>query len=290
VVELADRITGGLDASGHPMQLPKVYLGMKPKMVLGVTAKQWCGRKQHKINLVKELAKKAGVQLWDGRSKDINGQAWKHMKQRYGILRPHMDELLRRVGDQYLHKLTRRGEQPRSDAPVCPTEFSDEVFRVLSREPIIDVTKQTAFAFCTMVEEGQKMVLNKFGEFCIDGRQSPYVVQFPSDSSNFAGGLIDLRYVRPYWMDPLPEEKEAKNYVPYSNLLEPFGDIINEVPFWMVITGNLSAGLANEMMEYYFNEFVKIESDYVPAKGEIAFLTKKQILEHNGVKIYILES
>jgi hypothetical protein len=291
VVELAKRITGELNDIGRPKSLPKVYLGVKPKSVNGVNAKQWCMRKRHKNNIIKELAKKLKIRISDGRSKDIYEDVWKGMKRYFGILRPHMDELLRRVGEQYLHKLTRRGEQPRTDAPVCPVEFSDEVCRVLFQKPVIVPTNKTAVALCTIVEDGSPMQISVFREYSGDGPSEMVEVEFPlKEDRYFAGGLMDLRSVPAYWLDPPPEGDEKNLFVPYSDLLEEFGNVINDVPFWMVILGAKSAILVDEMISHYFSNFRKTESDYVPAKGETTILSKKHVQEHNGIKIYILES
>jgi hypothetical protein len=73
--ELADKITGGRTANRAQLDTAKVYLGTKPKILQGVTAKQWYTRKRQKNNIAKELAKVAGVSLWDSRTKDMDQQA-----------------------------------------------------------------------------------------------------------------------------------------------------------------------------------------------------------------------
>jgi hypothetical protein len=118
-----------------------VYLGTKPKILQGVTAKQWCTRKRHKNNIAKELAKATGVSIWNARTKDVDQRAWKALKTKCGICRPHIDELIRRAGDLYLHKLTWHGEQPRTEAHVYPKEFTIEVQRTVNRRHVLDPTK-----------------------------------------------------------------------------------------------------------------------------------------------------
>jgi hypothetical protein len=100
VMELAGRITGGLDIDGRPIlgRLPKVFLGSKPKSIAGMTAKQWCERKKHKMNIARGLAKKARICIWDMKTKGIYVSIWRQLKIRHGILHAHMDELLRRGG------------------------------------------------------------------------------------------------------------------------------------------------------------------------------------------------
>ena len=43
--ELVDKIIGRQTADGAQLDLAKVYLGTKPKIVQGVTTKQWYTRK-----------------------------------------------------------------------------------------------------------------------------------------------------------------------------------------------------------------------------------------------------
>jgi hypothetical protein len=66
--ELVDKITGGRTANRAQLDTAKVYLGTKPKILRGVTAKQWYTRKRQKSSIAKELAKAAGINLWDSRT------------------------------------------------------------------------------------------------------------------------------------------------------------------------------------------------------------------------------
>jgi hypothetical protein len=90
IMELAGRIMGGLDVDG------RLILGSLLKVFLGL--KQWCERKKHKTNIVRELKKKARIRIWDMKTKDIYVPIWRQLKIRHGILHTHMDELLRRGG------------------------------------------------------------------------------------------------------------------------------------------------------------------------------------------------
>jgi hypothetical protein len=102
VMELVHWIMGGLDVDGWPIlgSLPKVLLGSKPKSIVGMTSKQWCERKKHKMNIAREEVKKAYVRTWDTKTKDIYVAIWRQLKFRHGILRAHMDELLHRGGGE----------------------------------------------------------------------------------------------------------------------------------------------------------------------------------------------
>jgi hypothetical protein len=267
-----------------------VYLGTKPKILQGVTAKQWCTRKRQKNNITKELAKAAGVSIWDARTKDVDCRAWKALKTKCGICRPHMDELIRRAGDSYLHKLTRRGDQPRTKAPVCPKEFAIEVRRTVNRRHVLDPTRQTAVSCCIPTETGLPGTISPFLELVgDDDSRGPRVVEFPEMGGEWAGGLLDLRWLPAYNDGPEVGEGERRP-LPYTDFLARWVHVIPAVPFWMIVAHHLDSDNVDKVLAEYFSNFLHVESDYIPGKGEAIFFSKTSLVDTNGVKVYVLEA
>jgi hypothetical protein len=288
--ELADKITGGQTANRAQLDTAKVYLGTKPKILQGVTAKQWCTRKRQKNNIAKELAKAAGVSLWDSRTKDMDQQAWKALKNQCGICRPHIDELIRRAGDSYLQKLTRHSEQPRTEAPVCPKEFVIEVQRTVNRRPVFDESRQTAASCCIPTETGLLGRISPFLELTsADGSSPLVVVKFPEMDGDWAGGILDLRHL-PAFVEGIDVGDDGRRPLPYSDFLGRWAAVIPTVPFWLVVAHNLDSENVDKVLAEYFSNFVSFESDYIPAKGEAIFFSKTTLAVTNGVKVHILEA
>ena len=195
--ELADKITGNQMANRAQLDTAKLYIGTKPKILQGVTAKQWYIQKCQKKDIVKELTKAASVSLLDSRTKDRDQQAWKALKNRCGISCPYIDELIKRARDSYLHKLIWRNEQRRTKALVCPKEFVIEVQRTVNQRPVLDESRQTMASCCipTETESGLLGSISPFLELTsTDGSSLLVVVKFPEMDGEWARGILDLQH------------------------------------------------------------------------------------------------
>jgi hypothetical protein len=286
--ELADKITGEQTADGAQLDPTKVYLGTKPKIIQGVTAKQWCTRKHQKNNIAKELMKAAGVSLWDLQTKDVDQQAWKALKNRCGIYRPHIGELIRRARDLYLYKLAWFAEQPQTEAPICLREFAIKVRQMVNRRPVVDESRQTAMAYCILTDTGLLGMISPFLELSSTNDLSPPVVAQFLENEVWVGEELD--------MGPLPAFVEGTNVgnggrrpLSYSDFLARWVLLIPTVPFWMVVAHNLDSENVDKVLADYFSNFVYFESDYIPTKGEDIFFSKTTLVETNGIKVHILE-
>jgi hypothetical protein len=119
----------------------------------------------------------------------VDQQAWKALKNRCRICRPHIDELIRRAGDSYLHKLTWCSEQSQTEAHVCPKEFVIEVQRTVNRKSVFDESKQTTVSCCIPTETGLSSRISPFLELTsADGSSPPMVVKFLEMDSEWVGG------------------------------------------------------------------------------------------------------
>jgi hypothetical protein len=255
-----------------------------------VTAKKWCTRKRQKNNITKELAKAASVSIWDARTKDVDQRAWKALKTKCGICRPHIDKFIRKAGNSYLHKLTRRGEQPRNEAPVYPKEFTIEVRRTVNRRHVLDPTRQTAVLCCILKETSLPGIISPFLELVEDDdSRGPRIVKFPEMGGEWAGGVLDLRLVPVYIEGPELGEGERLP-LPYSDFLTRWVQVIPAVPFWMIVAHNLDSENVDKVLAQYFSNFLHIESNYILGKGETIFFSKTNLVDTNGVKVYVLEA
>jgi hypothetical protein len=212
------------------------------------------------------------------------------LKNRCGICRPHIDELIRRAGDSYLQKLTRHSEQPRIEAPVCPKEFVIEVQQTVNRRPVFDESRQTAASCCIPTETGLLGRISPFLELTsIDGSSPPVVVKFPEMDGDWAGGILDLCHL-PAFVEGIDVGDDGRRPLPYSDFLGRWAAVIPIVPFWLVVAHNLDSENVDKVLVEYFSNFVPFESDYIPAKGEAIFFSKITLAVTNGVKVHILEA
>jgi hypothetical protein len=92
-----------------------------------------------------------------------------------------------------LDKLTRRGENPRTENPIVPAKFTEEIKRVLARRPILHMSFTTSLACYKVFEDKEGGTLSDFREASTsaEGGQAP--VYFPGTEGDYANGILDLR-------------------------------------------------------------------------------------------------
>jgi hypothetical protein len=58
----------------------------------------------------------------------------------------------------------------------------------------------------------------------------------------------------------------------------------------MIVAHHLDSDNVDKVLAEYFSNFLHVESDYIPGKGEAIFFSKTNLVDTNGVKVYVLEA